>query len=422
MVLSLGRVARVGLAALLLWGSSLSRAGAKERSSAPSRTPPPAEFATERCEDQPLSSLISAIETQLPALLPPPVIAAATASPAPSPPGVATRYPILRGQTLAEYAERTLQPLLALARRGPRVFCRGLRQQFEFLRLTAPGGGQMTAYYHPVLPGSRQPSPAFPQPLFRRPAEPHSQLPTAAILGGALAGQGLELVYVDSLYTALNVHIEGSATIQLQEGGEVNLTPDGHNGHPYVNPLRLASRDHVVPADQPTPAGQSRSQAFFRQHPEVLRTYWEKDAHFVFFKETPLRGTGRFGQLVSGRSIAVDATDVPLGTVLWLRSEIAIAVEPARPAAAAPGQSAHAPVARIVLAQDTGAAIRGRGRIDLFVGSGPAAQVAAARTNRPAELLVILHKPPPSPVRRRPPRPASGSKKPAAPAARAIAP
>lgn len=402
MTLSHGRVSRVGLAVLLLWSSGLPRAMASDPKPAATRTPPPAELASERCEDQPLASLITAIETQLPALLPVPVSAPDGTPSAPSPPSDPTRYPLLRGQTLREYAERTLQPLLTLARRGPRAFCRGLRQQFEFLRLTAPGAGKMTAYYHPVLPGSRQPSPAFSQPLYRRPPEPHSQLTTAAILGGGLAGQGLELVYVDSLYTALNIHIEGSATIQLQEGGEINLTPDGHNGHPYVNPLRLASRDHVVPADQPTAPGQSRSQAFFRQHPDVLRTYWEKDAHFVFFKETPLRGSGRFGQLVAGRSIAIDASDVPLGAVLWLRGEVAIASEPAPPGTSAADHSTFAPIARTVLAQDTGAAIRGRGRIDLFVGSGPSAQLAAARTNRPAELLLILHKPPPERARRRP--------------------
>jgi membrane-bound lytic murein transglycosylase A len=383
----------------MLLGSGLlpPPAAARPSNAAGAVAPLPPELRDGRCEDLPLSSLITAIETQLPMLMPdisPPAADPAAAARATPP---ETRYPRLRQATLREYAERTLVPLLALARRGPRSFCRDLLRRFEFVRLTEAGGGHMTAYYHPVLPGSRSPSPAYPQPLYRRPPEPQSQLTTAAILGGGLSGGGFELVYVDSLYTALNIQIEGSATIKLQEGGEINLTPDGHNGHPYVNPLKLASRDGVVPRDQPTAPGQSRSQAFFRQHPEVLQKYWEQDAHFVFFKETPLRGSGRFGQLVTGRSIAVDATDVPLGALLWLRSEVATA---------AVGEAgSFAPIARLVLAQDTGAAIRGRGRIDLFVGSGPTAQVAASRTSRPAELFLILHKAKASRSRRRPASP-----------------
>lgn len=370
----------------MLLGSGLlpPPAAARPSNAAGAVAPLPPELRDGRCEDLPLSSLITAIETQLPMLMPdisPPAADPAAAARATPP---ETRYPRLRQATLREYAERTLVPLLALARRGPRSFCRDLLRRFEFVRLTEAGGGHMTAYYHPVLPGSRSPSPAYPQPLYRRPPEPQSQLTTAAILGGGLSGGGFELVYVDSLYTALNIQIEGSATIKLQEGGEINLTPDGHNGHPYVNPLKLASRDGVVPRDQPTAPGQSRSQAFFRQHPEVLQKYWEQDAHFVFFKETPLRGTGKFGELVAGRSVAIDPKHVPMGALLLLRTQVATQTEPATVA----GKS----IARLVLAQDTGAAIVGAGRVDLFVGSGDEARIAAARTSYPGELFLLLPK------------------------------
>lgn len=356
----------------------------------------PAELAEKRCDDLDPASLVQAIETELPKLRPPDETAAG-ATPASQVESV--RIPVLGQQTLAEYARTTLEPLLALARRGRSALCHALPQQFRFVRLADATQGHVTAYYHPVVRGSRTPSGIYKHPLYRRPAEPLSQLATADILAGKLDGQGLELIYVDSPYTALNIHIEGSATIQLIEGGEINITPDGHNGHPYINPLKLARTDRVVPpptpSDPPPVPGQSRTQSFFLAHPEILRSYWAKNAHFVFFKETPLRGSGRFGQLVSGRSIAVDSSLVPLGVALWLRSEVATGLR----SLDGSEQTLFTPIGRLTLAQDTGAAIRGRGRVDLFVGSGPSAQLAAARTSRPAELFLILRKKPPRPRR-----------------------
>ena len=105
----------------------------------------------------------------------------------------------------------------------------------------------------------------------------------------------------------------------------------------------------------------------------------------MFFKTTSMRGTGKFGELIAGRSVAVDATALPLGAALWMRTELATA-------AAAGGKVGHAPVARLALAQDTGAAIRGVGRVDVFVGSGPAAALAAAFTSRPGELYLIVRR------------------------------
>ena len=92
------------------------------------------------------------------------------------------------------------------------------------------------------------------------------------------------------------------------------------------NPDRLAElarADGVIPAHQKAPPGGSRTRAFFDENEDLLRTYWAKNAHYVFFKETPLRGTGRFGELIPGRSIAVDTARVPLGALLWLRTEVA---------------------------------------------------------------------------------------------------
>ena len=345
------------------------------------------------CDDMDAESLAKAIEAELPALLP----SVDPAGHVPTTRAQDVPIPGLPGVTLGHYARDTLVPLLQLARRGKAALCRALPRTFRLLPLADTAQGHVTAYYHPVVRGSRVPRPPYTHPLYRRPSDPQSQLVTADILAGKLDGQGLELAYVDSVYAALNIHIEGSATIQLVEGGEINITPDGHNGHPYVNPFKLARADHVVPSHEESPVdpsapppvpGQSRAQRFFLSHPEILRSYWAKNAHFVFFKETPLRGSGRFGQLIAGRSVAVDSARIPLGVARWLRSEVAAGLRTSSHGE----ETLFTPIERLTLAQDTGAAIRGLGRIDLFVGSGADAQLAAARTSRPGALFLIVHK------------------------------
>ena len=441
----------------ILFSSGLARAAA-----------PPLPFQPGHCDDLDAESLVQALEAELPHLRETaarPAAVATAASPvaatavvsapadqasASAPAGPAaprpTAAPRLRfgrvRMSLAEYVRSTLEPLLTLARRGRSALCTALPQEFELQRLAGQERGHFSAYFHPLLRGSRTRHGPYQIPLYRRPEDAKSQLTTAEILAGGLSGKSLELVYLESLGTALNVHIEGSATVQLDDGTELNLTTDGHNGHPYKNPFKLARQDGIIPpepgppqppaaaASPPTAAAnvsvaaaspgtavanplaaraaapeparsprRSRTRVFFDEHPELLRKYWEKNPHFVFFKPTPLRGTGKFGQLIAGRSVAVDAARIPLGAALWMRTELASL------GAETGGALPHSPIARLALAQDTGAAIRGIGRVDIFVGSGPAAERAAAFTSRPGELYLLVHKSPRSRPRARAPRP-----------------
>lgn len=358
------------LVALSLPGMSTARAQALR--------PVPAQAApATSCDDLDPPSLGRAIEAELPALL------------------RHTERTLRIGRrrtSLRDYARTTLVPLLALARQGREALCAGLRDRFALYQPAGYRGAHVSAYYHPVIPGSRSKGGPYQIPLFRRPPDPAAAaLPTADILDGALDGKGLELVFVESLQVALLVHIEGSVTVQLAEGGEVNLTPDGHNGHPYQNPYKLARKDGVIPKDfrpppstSPSGTPQTVARAFFAARPDILRSYWARDPHFVFFKETPLRGTGKFGELTPGRSAAVDLSRVPLGAALLLRSELAV------PPPSSQDPVAHAPLLRVVLAQDTGAAILGPGRLDLFVGWGEQAAYAAAHTSRGGDLYVLV--------------------------------
>ena len=224
------------------------------------------------CDDHDTDSLIKAIEAEL-----------ASLRAQPAEPRVTHERLKLSNH---DYVERMLLPIQTAAKLGKAALCRVLNKRIKLLPL-AHRAAHVTAYYHPVLRGSRTPHGPYQIPLYRRPTdESLAQQTTGAVLSGALTGHQLELVYVESLAQALHIHIEGSATISLDDGNEINLTTDGHNGHPYQNPLRLLVRDHRIPNDFPTEPGQSKTQAFIKAHPEVLREYWGKNPHFVFFEIT----------------------------------------------------------------------------------------------------------------------------------------
>lgn len=322
------------------------------------------------CDDHDTASLIQAIEAEL-----------VTLRASPSEPRITMGKRTLSNQA---YVDRILIPIQKAARVGKSALCKLLGRQLKLQPLHRRPG-HVTAYYHPIISGSRTAHGSFQVPIYRRPSdEVLAHKTTQEILDGALSGQDLAILYVDSLATALHVHIEGSATIALDDGSEVNLTTDGHNGHPYQNPIRLLIKDKRIPVDFPAEKGKSKTQSFVAAHPEVLREYWNRNPHFVFFKETPLRGTGKFGELVAGRSIAIDPKHVPMGALLLLKTQVAIHSDD-------PSITSK-PIARLVLAQDTGSAIVGPGRVDLFVGSGEDARVAASRTSYPGELFLLVPK------------------------------
>ncbi len=284
----------------------------------------------------------------------------------------------------AEYADKTLVPLQNLARKGAQALCAGLASRFTFYRNAGVGPGKFTAYHNPMFRGSRRRQGPYQHPLYRRPPGALAQLTTAQVLGGGLAGKDLELVWLADATDALAAHVEGSATILLDDGSVMNIGSDGHNGQPYQNVSKLVAADNKIPKNQDTPIGMTRARKFFIDHPAELPVYWAKNPHFVFFKETNRRGGGKFGELVPGRSIAVDVNAVPLGLATWIRTD--------KPAIADNKVQSWVSYGRVALAQDTGAGIQGAGRVDVFFGTGDYAQQASAVTTRPGELYVLLGK------------------------------
>lgn len=253
------------------------------------------------------------------------------------------------------------------------------------------GTVDFTGYFEPIYQASRTPSPEYRYPLYRRPADldtwtqPH---PTRLQLEGAdgLQGsrgrlRGLELVWLRDRLEAFLVQVQGSAKLQLPDGQLMSVGYAGRTEHPYRSIGRGLVDDGILEAEGLTlPA----VIAYFRQHPEALNTYLPRNERFIFFRETD--GGAPTGSLsvpvTAGRSIATDKTLMPPGAPALIAFPL--------PEPAAGGEWSARPVNRFVLDQDTGGAILGPGRVDLFVGTGQAAGEQAGLINVPGQLYYLL--------------------------------
>ena len=330
----------------------------------------PAQPLTVACDDLDLPSLVAAIARELPHL---------ERSPA------RLRFGAVSVRA-ADYATRTLRPLLAWAERDDRAhLCGALQYNYVWLHVGS-GPVTFTAYHTPTVRGSLTRDATHRWPLYRRPRGPAAHDTTAQILGGALAGRGLELVWLADPYDALALQVEGAGLVQLPDGRVFPVGSDGNNGHPYQNVTRLLLGDHKLPPGPAPPShapGNPKARAYFAAHPAALDVYWGKNPHFVFFRAVAQAGGGSFGALVGGRSAAVDTSRVPLGALLFVRAQKPVVTDGA--------VSGWQPLSRVMLAQDTGAGIRGQ-RMDLYFGDDDYALVAAQAMTVPGDAWVLMSK------------------------------
>lgn len=267
-------------------------------------------------------------------------------------------------------------------------------QEFEFYRsVGSDGAGRVdfTGYFEPTYSASAVPTAEYRYPLYRKPEDldawsvPH---PTRLALEGAdgLQGEqgalaGLELVWLRDRLEAFLVQVQGSARLQLTDGSVMSVGYAGRTDYPYTSMGRELIDDGIVAeAELTLPVLLD----YFEQHPEALDRYLPRNNRFVFFKATG--GAPPMGNLnvpvTAGRSIATDKTLMPPGALALISLELPV------PATAQSWQSR--PVNRFVLDQDTGGAIRGPGRVDIFVGTGSAAGQQAGLINTSGQLYYLL--------------------------------
>ncbi len=198
------------------------------------------------------------------------------------------------------------------------------------------------------------------------------------IADGALEGKKLELLWVDDPIDLFFLHIQGSGRVHMKDGSELRLGYAGKNGHRYRSIGReLIARGEISKANASMPA----LRTWLRAHPEKMSELLAQNPSFVFFRKQEMEGPiGSLGvALTPGRSLAVDRAFLPLGAPLWLDS-----VTPLNP---------EEPLRRLVVAQDTGGAIKGAVRGDFFWGFGAAAEKQAGSMKVPGRYYLLLPKP-----------------------------
>jgi membrane-bound lytic murein transglycosylase A len=237
--------------------------------------------------------------------------------------------------------------------------------------------GLFTGYYEIELNGSRRRHGPYQTPIYRKPPDLAGQpLPTRAeIEDGALGGRGLELLWVDDPIDAFFLEIQGSGRVQLDSGKTVRLGYDGKNGHPYVPVGKLLIERGEISRDKLTmPAIRS----WMARNSDGGRALRRENSSYVFFRE--ISGDGPIGAegavLTAERSIAVDRTYIALGVPVWLEADERFAD--------AEG------VRRLLVAQDTGGAIKGPVRGDIFWGTGNAASTRAGVMNARGRYYLLL--------------------------------
>lgn len=259
--------------------------------------------------------------------------------------------------------------------RNPRAFLEKFLQPVE---LSRPKSTLFTGYYEPELLGSPTRSPRFPYPLYRKPPElkPGDRWYTRSEIEtrGLLNGRGLEIAWLENPVDVFFLQVQGSGRIRLTDGRALRVGFAAKNGHPYKSVGKEMVRRGLLPANAVS-AGGIRNWVT-RNGADGLRILHHNPS-FIFFRELDLPAElGPLGAMdrpvTPGRSLAVDPRAIPLGAPVWIEK-----------------RGKH-PLRRLMIAQDTGSAIRGAGHVDIFVGTGEKAGDIAGTMRDGGRIVVLL--------------------------------
>lgn len=235
-----------------------------------------------------------------------------------------------------------------------------------------------TGYYEPELAGSPVRTPRFTTPIYRRPPELmdgqvfHAR---SVIESGVLRGRGLEIAWLDDPVEAYFLQIQGSGRIVMPDGTVMRVGYAGRNGHAYQSVGQEMVRRGLRTIDQ---VSAQDIKAYVRANPAAGAAMLNINPSYVFFREMdelpadvgPIGAMGR--SILPLRSVAVDPKFTPLGAPVWIEKDGAT------------------PIRRLMIAQDTGGAIKGAQRADIYFGTGVAAGEAAGVISDGGRMLVLL--------------------------------
>jgi len=287
-----------------------------------------------------------------------------------------------------------------------------LESRFTPLEVSVSGKteGTFTGYYETLLHGSRTQSARYHIPLYARPDDlvsvdlgtfrtdlkgrriagrvvGHKLVPYAdreAIEDGALKGRDLEILWVDNPIDAFFLQIQGSGRVQMEDGSLIRVGYAGQNGHPYYAIGRKLIADGEI---APEHMSMQAIRTWLKAHPDQMDDVMNTNPSFVFFRL--LDGTdGPYGSagvpLTARRSLAVDRVHLPLDAPVWLATSY--------PAPDSEVDEPGEPFERLMVAQDTGGAINGEIRGDVFWGFGDEAEAISGRMNNAGRYWLLLPK------------------------------
>lgn len=274
----------------------------------------------------------------------------------------------------------------------------------QVLNLDGSDEGLITGYYEPLLKGSRTPSPQYRYPLYMPPDEllvidlgdvypelKNLQLrgrlegrkvvpyySRAEIENGTTSLKGRELLWVDNQVELFFLQIQGSGRIVLENGEILRVGYADQNGHPYQSIGKLLVQQGELPLERASMQGIKN---WGQQNPDKLTELLHQNSRYIFFRELPDKLSGPLGALgvplTAGRSLAVDPRAVPQGAPVFLSTT---------------WPNSNKPLHRLMIAQDTGSAIKGGVRADFFWGFGPEAANLAGKMKQKGKMWVLLPK------------------------------
>jgi membrane-bound lytic murein transglycosylase A len=285
-------------------------------------------------------------------------------------------------------------------------------QNFTPLKISrlGEGDGFVTGYYEPVIDGSREANEVYNIPVYRRPSnlfmkgfnQASPDLPNkgsvyrkigrrklvpyydrAQIEDGAIEQRGLEIVWLKSQTDLLFAQIQGSARVQLADGSTVRINYDSYNGYPYTAVGRILVDRGIIPKEQ---MSMQKIREWMEANPYEADEVRRQNRSYIFFREVPLsdkdEAVGAQGvPLTPGRSIAVDRSLHVYGTPFFIQGELPI-----------DSATAKTPFHRLMIAQDTGSAITGPARADLYFGAGTEAGKVSGRLKHNMRFVMLVPK------------------------------
>jgi membrane-bound lytic murein transglycosylase A len=261
---------------------------------------------------------------------------------------------------------------------------------FKPIRVTPAGqaAGFFTGYYETEVDGSRFPSDEYTVPMYAAPADTvrkhqskvFANLDRTKIEDGALAGKDLEICYVKNPVDAFFAQIQGSTRVKLDNGKLLRLNYIASNGMPYTPVGKFLIDRGIVSKEE---MSMDKIRDFMETNPEEGKELRRRNRSFVFFQETPLSAhdecIGAQGvPLTPGRSLAVDKRIHIYGTPIWIDAELPIESE-----------KPETKFKHLLFAQDTGSAIVGPARADIYFGHGDEISHIAGRIKQNGQFVML---------------------------------